>query len=344
MRSPACSRPRACSAAIRALSPVPVAERSSLPGDTTTAFLETASTPCHGSAICTMLTPAMSGFSGCTHGTCACAAARIDSPVRERSAASDGSSANPSAAASAIAYHIPPYATSTVTVPSPSTSTGASIRSAKHGTFVSSTLSHLPPLHLARTSTRPAGASRLNVVSGSCISTIPVSSSTVATQIVFDPDMGGYSVGSMMMKPAAQSARREGTTRFACTATLPRGSRRSSLRRESSARSACICSKTVSPGGGRMPPTTTLPISPPAWHPTTVNTRRPGMSQPYVQVRPLSAGGPSASQAPPSSGFRDPAELLRREHLLGTEQLALELGAVRPVDRVEERLGPEVLE
>ena len=40
----------------------------------------------------------------------------------------------------------------------------------------------------------------------------------------------------MMMNPASQSVRCEGTTRFACTATLPRGSRSSSLRSESSAR------------------------------------------------------------------------------------------------------------
>src|SRR5260221_731824 len=62
--------------------------------------------------------------------------------------------------------------------------------------------------------------------------------------------------------------------RFACTATLPRGSRSRSRRRESSARSACICSKTVAPGGGRTPPTTTFPTSPPAWQPTTVMERR----------------------------------------------------------------------
>ena len=39
---------------------------------------------------------------------------------------------------------------------------------------------------------------------------MPVSSSTVATQIVFEPDIAGYSVGSMMMKPASQSGSRRG--------------------------------------------------------------------------------------------------------------------------------------
>ena len=94
---------------------------------------------------------------------------------------------------------MPPNATSTVIVPSPSTSSGASSRSAKQGTFVSSTLSQRPSRQRARTSTTPAGASSRSVVSGSRISTMPVSSSTVATQIVFEPDIAGYSVGSMMM-------------------------------------------------------------------------------------------------------------------------------------------------
>ena len=48
---------------------------------------------------------------------------------------------------------------------------------------------------------RPPGASRVSRVSGSAIGRMPVSSSTVATQMAFDPDMGGVSSGSMMMKP-----------------------------------------------------------------------------------------------------------------------------------------------
>ncbi len=139
---------------------------------------------------------------------------------------------------------------------------------------MSSTLSHLPSRQAARASTTPPGASRRTTVSGSRISTIPVSSSTVVVQIVFDPDMAGYSVGSMMMKPASQSSRVGGTTRLAWHATLPRGSRRSTRRSQSpSRRSDSICSKTVAPGGGRTPPTITFPISPPAWQPTTVNVR-----------------------------------------------------------------------
>ncbi len=195
-----------------------------------------------------MLTPAISGFSGCTHGSCSRAAAGSARPRGDSSRASEGSSEKPSAAASAIAYHMPPKATSTASDPSPSTSSGASSRSAKQGTFVSSTDSHFPSRQAARTSTTPAGASSRSVVSGSRISTMPVSSRTVATQIVFEPDMAGYSVGSMMMKPASQSGRVAGTIRLAWTATLPRGSRRRSRRSESSRASACICSKTVVSG------------------------------------------------------------------------------------------------
>jgi hypothetical protein len=107
-------------------------------------------------------------------------------------------------------------------------------------------------------------------VSGSCIGAIPVSRSTVATHIVLEPDMGGYSVGSMMMAPATQSGRFGGTMRLTWRATLPRGSQRRNRRIWSQLHSkARIMSKTASPGGGRTPPTITSPISPSAWQPTT---------------------------------------------------------------------------
>ena len=61
--------------------------------------------------------------------------------------------------------------------------------------------------------------SRRSRVSGSCIGTMPVSSSTVAMHMVLEPDMGGYSVGSMMMAPATQSGRVGGTIRLTCRAT-----------------------------------------------------------------------------------------------------------------------------
>ncbi len=102
-----------------------------------------------------------------------------------------------------------------MSVPIPATSSGASSRSANEATFVISTLSQRPSRHAARASTTPPGASSRMTVSGSRISTMPVSSSTVAVQIAFEPDIGGYSVGSMMMKPASQSGRADGTIRLA---------------------------------------------------------------------------------------------------------------------------------
>ena len=51
----------------------------------------------------------------------------------------------------------------------------------------------------------PAGASSVSSVTGSTIGIMPVSSSTVATQIVLVPDMPGYSTCSMITKPASAS-------------------------------------------------------------------------------------------------------------------------------------------
>ena len=62
--------------------------------------------------------------------------------------------------------------------------------------------------------------------------------------MVLDPDIAGYSVGSMMTKPASQYSRYDAATKFACWATLPRGSRSSSRRSLSSARSRSITSNT----------------------------------------------------------------------------------------------------
>ena len=73
---------------------------------------------------------------------------------------------------------------------------------------------HLPSSHWAVTSMTPPGISSLKRVTGSCIGTMPVSRRTVATQIVFDPDIGGYSVGSMMIAPATQSGEIGGTIRL----------------------------------------------------------------------------------------------------------------------------------
>jgi len=69
---------------------------------------------------------------------------------------------------------------------------------ANAGTLRKVTCCTLPPAQSARMRIRPAGASSVSSVTGSRIGTMPVSSSTVATQIVFVPDMPGYSTCSMI--------------------------------------------------------------------------------------------------------------------------------------------------
>ena len=139
-----------------------------------------------------------------------------------------------------------------------------------------STLSQRPSRQPPGTSTTPPGASSRSTVSGSRISTMPVSSSTVAVQIVFEPDIGGYSVGSMMMKPASQSARGGRHDQVGVA-----GDAAARLVQEQPAQAVAVARERAasarrpsSPAGGSTPPVTTFPTSPPAWHPTTVIVRR----------------------------------------------------------------------
>ena len=90
--------------------------------------------------------------------------------------------------------------------------------------------SALPLRHSAVTAMRPPGASRVKCVSGSCIGRMPASSSTVATQIAFEPDIGGVSSGSMMMKPICALGSLAGTSRLTWRKTPPRGSLRTKSR------------------------------------------------------------------------------------------------------------------
>jgi hypothetical protein len=53
----------------------------------------------------------------------------------------------------------------------------------------------------------PAADSSTRFVTGSTASSMPVSSSTVATQIVLLPDITGYSIDSMITKPGDMAAR-----------------------------------------------------------------------------------------------------------------------------------------
>src|SRR5918993_1372485 len=137
---------------------------------------------------------------------------------------------------------------STLSVPTPSTSKGASSLSAKEATLRTVIRSALPPRHLAVTSTRPPGASRVRRVSGSCMGRMPLSSSTVATQMELEPDMGGVSAGSMMIQPICARLSLGGTSRFTCRNTPPRGSLSMNWRKASSAAMKRDCCQRVSPG------------------------------------------------------------------------------------------------
>ena len=53
----------------------------------------------------------------------------------------------------------------------------------------------------------------------------------MATQIELEPDMGGVSSGSMMMKPICALGSLAGTSRFTWRKTPPRGSLRTKLRK-----------------------------------------------------------------------------------------------------------------
>ncbi|MNC37964.1 hypothetical protein D3C75_865490 [compost metagenome] len=70
---------------------------------------------------------------------------------------------------------------------------------ANAGTFWKVTALTLPPSHRALMRISPAGASSTSSVSGSCIGSMPISSSTVTTEMVLPPDITGYSICSMMM-------------------------------------------------------------------------------------------------------------------------------------------------
>ena len=148
------------------------------------------------------------------------------------------------------------------------------MRSAKHGTLVNSTDSQRPSRHVARASTTPPGASSRTTVSGSCIGSMPVSSSTVVVQIVLEPDIGGYSVGSMMMKPASQSLALRGDDEVDV-----RGHAAAGLAQQQPPQGIAVAlpapasARTPSRRAGQHPPTMTLPISPPACAPTTLIAR-----------------------------------------------------------------------
>src|SRR5450759_1148894 len=214
---------------------------------------------------------------------------------------------------------MPPYATSIVTVPRLRTSTLASRCVAKAGTLRKVTLRTLPWCTSASTAIRPAGVSSLRCVTGSTALTMPVSISTVTTQMVLVPDIGGYSTCSIMTNPASASGWLEGKTRLQLAAGYPRGSR--SMRRR--LWSACwasqfFLSNMVCPGTSSTPPVITRPGSPHAWASTAVimlenRNRHPFSILHCTDAKPLRA---SRTLGPAACGGKEGnlAARIRRRH------------------------------
>jgi len=98
--------------------------------------------------------------------------------------------------------------------PNLGTDSGTPRWAANDGRFRTVIRSALPLEHSARTRTSPPGASSTISVTGSCIGMIPLSSSTVDTQIELEPDIGGVSSGSMMIQPIWASGCLAGTSRL----------------------------------------------------------------------------------------------------------------------------------
>jgi hypothetical protein len=92
---------------------------------------------------------------------------------------------------------------------------------------------------------------------------MPASSSTVATQIEFEPDM-------LRVVGLHDDETHLRASRFTWRKTPPRGSSRTKLHNAPSLAMKRDCSHKVSPGAGATPPTITSPTSPPAWQVTTL--------------------------------------------------------------------------
>ena len=151
----------------------------------------------------------------------------------------------------------------------PGTSTEASRACRKLGTLRSVTARARPPSTATRASTSPAGVSSRTTVSGSLTSTIPVSTSTVATPIVPCPHIGRQPETSMNSTPQSASGRVGGCRIAPDIAPWPRGSRISSSRRSSSSASKCsLRSSMLAPGIGPTPPVITRVGMPSVWEST----------------------------------------------------------------------------
>jgi hypothetical protein len=126
-----------------------------------------------------------------------------------------------------------------------------------------------PSRTATRARTSPAGVSSAISVSGSVTSTMPVSTSTVATPIVPCPHIGRQPETSMNSTPQSASSRVGGCRIAPDMAEWPRGSRISRSRRSSISASKCsLRSSIVAPGIGPTPPVTTRVGIPSVWEST----------------------------------------------------------------------------
>ena len=216
----------------------------------------------------------MSGFSGCTHGSCSRAAIRISSPTREISRASDGSSAKPSAAASAIAYHMPPNATSTVIVPMPVDVERRveAVGEARHVRQLDALAAAVAAArgHLDDACRRLEAQRRLRLVHldhagleqhGRDADRVRARHRRVLGRL--HDDVARVAIRTRATGRSGWRARRR------C-----RAARAGAGGAASRPRAAPACARRRSrPAAAITPPTTTLPTSPPAWQPTTVIAR-----------------------------------------------------------------------
>ena len=153
--------------------------------------------------------------------------------------------------------------------PSPGTSTTRSRACRNDATLRIVTERARPFSTATRASTRPAGTSSRITVSGSVTSTMPVSTSTVATPIVPWPHIGSSPETSMKSTPQSASWRSGRLQDRADIAPWPRGSRISSSRSSSSSASKwSLRSSIVAPGIGPTPPVMTRVGIPSVWEST----------------------------------------------------------------------------
>ena len=145
----------------------------------------------------------------------------------------------------------------------------------------------------ASTAISPAGVSSFSCVTGSITGTMPVSISTVTTQMVLVPDIGGYSdllhddeagVGLGMGGRQDQVAAERPDTRGVRAACAAGGGRHGF-------RDSTFFSNMVRPGTSRTPPVMTRPGSPQAWASTAVIMLENRMGPPVPAGLGLTSAG-----------------------------------------------------